>query len=77
LSPNPATSNYVQLIPQNIKEINFVEIIDALGNTIYKNTKVDVTEKIELNLDNIPAGVYFVRLGSAKNFYLEKLVINK
>lgn len=77
LSPNPATSNYVQLIPQNIKEINFVEIIDALGNTIYKNTKVDVSGKIELNLDNIPAGVYFVRLGSAKNFYLEKLVINK
>ncbi|HPQ08522.1 MAG TPA: T9SS type A sorting domain-containing protein [Bacteroidia bacterium] len=77
LSPNPATSNYVQLIPQNIKEINFVEMIDALGNTIYKNTKVDVSGKIELNLDNIPAGVYFVRLGSAKNFYLEKLVINK
>jgi hypothetical protein len=77
LLSNPTSSNYVQLIPQNIKEINFVEIIDALGNTIYKNTKVDVSGKIELNLDNIPAGVYFVRLGSAKNFYLEKLVINK
>lgn len=77
LSPNPATSNIVQLIPQNIKEINFVEIIDALGNTIYKNNKVDVSGKIELNLDNIPSGVYFVRIGSAKNFYLEKLVINK
>ncbi|HPQ08521.1 MAG TPA: T9SS type A sorting domain-containing protein [Bacteroidia bacterium] len=77
LSPNPANSSYVQLIPQNIKEINFVEIIDVLGNTIYKNTKIDVSGKIDLNLDNIPAGVYFVRLGSAKNFYLEKLVINK
>ncbi|GAB4209718.1 MAG: hypothetical protein Fur0023_22040 [Bacteroidia bacterium] len=77
LSPNPATGNIVQLIPQNINEISFVEIVDALGNTIYKNNKVDVSKKIELNLDNIPAGMYFVRLGSAKNFYLEKLVINK
>lgn len=77
ISPNPATSNIVQLIPQNIKEINIVEILDALGNTIYKNTKVDINGKIELNLDNIPAGMYFVRIGSAKNFYLEKLVINK
>ncbi|MCX7727892.1 MAG: T9SS type A sorting domain-containing protein [Bacteroidia bacterium] len=77
LSPNPATSSIVYLTPQNIKEINFIEIIDALGNTIYKNNKVDVTGKIELNLDNIPAGMYFVRLGSAKDFYLEKLVIKK
>lgn len=77
LSPNPAINNIVQLIPQNIKEINFVEIIDALGNTIYRNNKVDISGKIELNLDNIPAGIYFVRIGSAKNFYLEKLVINK
>jgi hypothetical protein len=67
----------VQLIPQNIKEINFVEIIDVLGNTIYKNNKIDVSGKIDLNLDYIPAGVYFVRLGSAKNFYSEKLVVNK
>ncbi len=77
LSPNPVTGNIVQLIPQNINEISFVEIVDALGNTIYKNNKVDASKKIELNLDNIPAGIYFVRLGSFRNFYLEKLVINK
>lgn len=77
LFPNPATSNIVQLIPQNIKEITFIEIIDALGNTIYKNNKVESTQKIEINLDNIPEGIYYVRLGTPRNFYLEKLVINK
>ncbi len=77
LSPNPASANIVYLIPQNIKEISFIEIIDALGNTIYKNNKIENTEKISLHLETIPEGVYFVRLGSAKNFYLEKLVINK
>lgn len=77
LSPNPATSNVVELIPQNIKDINFIEIVDALGNTIYLNDKVDNSKKILLNLDNIPTGMYWVRIGSASNFYLEKLVITK
>ena len=77
LSPNPTNGNLVYLIPQNIKEIHFVEIIDALGNIIYKNNEVDKNRKISLNLDNIPSGIYFVRIGSAQNFYLEKLVINK
>ncbi len=77
LSPNPPTSNIVQIIPQNIKEISFIEIIDVLGNTIYRKDKINASEKIFINLDNIPAGMYSVRIGSKKNFYLEKLIINK
>lgn len=77
LSPNPATSNIVEIIPQNIKEISFIEIVDVLGNSIYVNNKVDTSKKITFNIDNVPAGMYWVRIGSAKNFYLEKLVITK
>jgi len=77
LSPNPTNGGIVYLIPQNIKEISFIEIVDALGSTIYRNTKIDNSNKISINLDNFHAGVYFVRLGTPQNFYLEKLVINK
>lgn len=76
LSPNPA-GNVVELIPSNINEIEFVEIINTLGSVIYRTNKVDLSQKIYLNLDAIPAGLYFVKIGSAKNFYLEKLLITK
>jgi len=77
LSPNPTSGGIVYLIPQNIKDVSFVEILDALGSTVYRNTKIDNSNKISINLDNFPAGIYFVRLGTPQNFYLEKLVINK
>ncbi len=77
ISPNPVNSNIVQITPQNIKEITFVEIIDALGNVIYKNTKIDVNNNIFLNIDNIPSGLYYVRLGSQKNYFLEKMIVAK
>ncbi|GIV27284.1 MAG: hypothetical protein KatS3mg027_1098 [Bacteroidia bacterium] len=77
ISPNPASGNVVYLVPQNIKEISFVEIINSLGSTIYKNTKIENSNKIALPIETIPEGVYFVRLGNSQNYYLEKLIINK
>ncbi|RLJ64461.1 putative secreted protein (Por secretion system target) [Lacinutrix venerupis] len=72
LYPNPS-NNIVNIKLNNItKEDAFVEVIDVQGKIVIKNT---VTESLQLNVKNLEAGVYFVKVNQNNNQIIKKLIV--
>jgi hypothetical protein len=72
--PNPATDK-VTVYVNNASNDSQIQVLNALGQVVI--TSNDVTEKNELNTESLTKGIYFVRVGSGKNFTTSKLVISK
>lgn len=73
LYPNPATgSTSVKLagVTMPVK----VEILDLQGRIVYQNLLRESPHRVDLT--NLPAGLYFVRLGEEGSIGIEKLILN-
>ncbi len=73
LSPNPATSQ----VSMNIKGVTGMvncNIIDMSGRVIY-NANINAEQTHTINLSNIPAGAYFVRVTNNEFSKVEKLIV--
>ena len=72
LYPNPASS-IVNIKLKNPSSGNTsVEIIDVQGKTVIQNT---INETLQLNVKNIEAGLYFVKLKQNSKQTIKKLII--
>ncbi len=78
--PNPVTDNlFVQLNLPNYDDVS-IELIDMLGKTQLVNIiKQETIGKsiYQLNMQNIDAGIYFVRIVSVKNQLNKTVKVNK
>ncbi len=73
VSPNPSTGKITVYFEGIIAKGN-VEIVNILGETVLsKNFINESNEKIELN--NVPTGIYFVKVFDGERSHCEKLVI--
>lgn len=73
LSPNPATSQ----VSMNIKGVTGMvncNIIDMSGRVVY-NANINAEQTHTINLSNIPAGAYFVRVTNNDFSKVEKLIV--
>ncbi|MCX7985967.1 MAG: T9SS type A sorting domain-containing protein [Bacteroidales bacterium] len=59
--PNPA-SNYINIISNNIKEINKIEVYNINGVLVLTSTNTK-----NINISNLENGVYFIRVRGAKD----------
>jgi hypothetical protein len=77
LFPNPAKHSVYIDMPENLlrREVN-INIHDVTGRLFYEQTQELETSRIRLNLKDIPAGSYFVRVKHKKESYSELLIIN-
>ncbi len=66
--PNPTTGNVI-VSGKNIKTI---EIYNVIGENIYTINKQQKSNDIDLS--NLQKGVYFVKIYSEENIYIEKIV---
>jgi hypothetical protein len=73
VSPNPSSGDFVITFPDAIKK-GTVEIYDAYGQMIFSETAF-LTSRKEINLGNVPAGIYYVRVSGKENQYCEKIII--
>ena len=70
LSPNPSTGTVQVRLKNNLSEIGKVEVFNSIGQKVFQVTTV-LFDETQLDLPNLIAGVYFVKIGC----HLEKLVI--
>lgn len=73
LAPNPATST----VKVNMKGVNGMvncSILDMSGRVIY-NANINAESEHMINVSNIPAGAYFVRVTNDTFSKIEKLII--
>jgi hypothetical protein len=67
--PNPATSNVTVESPVN----SSISLIDIAGNLVYQQTAVNPVTTIDLN--NVPAGLYLVRVVDGSSVRTIKLIV--
>jgi hypothetical protein len=75
--PNPITSGVlnIQSLKDSIGEFN-IDIFSFLGQTVL-HTSNDFNSKrnIELYLNNLPGGIYMLKIANSKGSYIQKIVI--
>lgn len=63
--PNPAT-NVLTLQSDLVFETgDEISIINAMGTLVKTHTVPEVTDRLQINLNNLPAGVYYLRSGNS------------
>jgi len=74
ISPNPVINN--QFVVSGNQIINSVEVISVVGKTIGIKPDGLLRKEITVVLDEIPGGVYFVRISYGNNqFAIKKIII--
>ncbi|MBK5286220.1 MAG: T9SS type A sorting domain-containing protein, partial [Bacteroidia bacterium] len=72
LTPTLNTGEFTITLPQSKREAT-VSIYNSLGEKVYGEV-VSGTRK-EISLKNIPAGIYFVRVGNGEKTVVKKMVV--
>lgn len=77
--PNPA-NDYINIYLKSSEKGNVnIELISVDGKIIMNNISENILSEeqtIELKLDNILPGIYFVKVQSNSNIYLKKIIVN-
>jgi hypothetical protein len=73
LYPNPATST-VKLQVAGVTGTVNCNIIDMSGRVVY-NANINAEAETTINVSNMPAGAYFVRITNDTFSKIEKLII--
>jgi hypothetical protein len=63
--PNPASSQITVQLSDELSSSANVEVIDLAGRILQKSMVPDHTTLINLNISNLPPGIYLVRIASA------------
>ena len=69
ISPNPFTSSVKINLSENTK-VKQIQVINAVGQTVYASTET------ALNLEHLPAGMYFVKVNTNQGIATEKIIKN-
>ncbi len=73
ISPNPTANNFTITFPNTINK-GVIEIYNVLGKKIFIENVTNVSQK-EISINNINAGIYFVKASLEGKVYTEKLII--
>ncbi|HNX01814.1 MAG TPA: T9SS type A sorting domain-containing protein, partial [Candidatus Cloacimonadota bacterium] len=77
--PNPSQGKFTISGNTGINNIENISVVNNLGSVIYEskgvNLKGDFTE--EINIGNVPGGIYYIKAGTEKGTSVFKLIIEK
>jgi hypothetical protein len=77
LYPNPNEGSFIlemnSFTPQNIN----IDITNAMGMKVYSEKNITFSGKLEepINLNNVPAGVYFLTVRNSGKNIVQKFVV--
>jgi hypothetical protein len=80
LYPNPSSGNFTIELDhaENIGEIS-IDVENALGQQVFSSDEIITSNdwKKELNLGDVPRGIYFLEMKTNEVFWKKKMVIAK
>ena len=72
--PNPATGSVWVEIPNGLSN-GSVSVIDSRGQSVLSNSPVRGEQRVQLDLSDLPGGIYFIRLNGSAVQAFEKIVV--
>ncbi len=73
--PNPNTGNFVLQFELSQTQHIDISIINDLGQTLQKQYHYAIKESLPFDLNDFPAGIYFIKMQSEIGFGLKKIII--
>lgn len=73
LFPNPNNGKFTV---NQTNVFNNIEVFNILGKLIYSSIISNGQNEMEINLSNVPKGIYFVKLDNGEQITTEKIIIN-
>ena len=70
--PNPVKDNFTINVKSSGDVLN-VKIINVIGQTV-KEVEASNTDQLNVDLQNVPTGIYYVQITRADKVYMQKLV---
>jgi len=70
--PNPSPGNFKLTSGYKIKK-GVVQVFNALGATVFEE-EIFNTSSMEIHLENISSGIYFVKVMDEEKQYIQKLI---
>jgi len=70
LYPNPTNGNVTLTASETIEG---VRVLDMVGKVV-KTVGIDAATQVEIDVNDLPSGVYFVEVSAAGNQYVERLI---
>lgn len=74
LYPNPANTNFTIDLVAFANNLVTIELYDVLGKRVANYGSIK-TNQFNVNTNNLPAGVYFVRITSGQNAVTKKIIL--
>ena len=75
LYPNPSQGKVV-LTVRSVDKDMLLEVLDVQGKAVFERNLINANGRHELDLSNLPPGVYHLRLTGEKDSYMQKLVLH-
>ena len=77
--PNPSNGKFKILLPEKVHPFCSLQVVNLMGNIVetepFDNTTGSTS--IEINMQKLPDGVYFLKFNSGYKIYLDKLILKR
>ena len=78
--PNPTSNQlFIEYTPENNQNIK-IDIFNQLGQSVYSNevqSPSEMTQKLNINTGNWPAGIYMIRLDNGSAISTRKVSVSR
>ena len=74
--PSPSSGNFTLQFPDANNGIAEITIFNILGNSVYSEElkTISGTNKLNININGLPDGIYLLRATIGENFYSAKII---
>lgn len=76
--PNPGNGQFIVELSSNLRlEVNYLDLSNVSGQVVHAREINANSSQIQLQVEHLPTGIYFLRLNTPQGFLHQKLLISK
>lgn len=71
--PNPSYGNLIVNLEQD--DVELINVFNQLGENILEKNITAKTKQVQLNLENLAEGIYYIKIHSSSKIYTQKIIL--